>query len=182
MTLHGRAATPHEVLEHYLPDLVYGANDGLVTTFAIVSGVYGARLSPTVILVLGGASLLADALSMAASNYLSIRSRNDGEAVPPRPEALRHGSMTLLGFLAAGLLPLLPFLLPAHAASWRFAVAATLTGLALFAIGAARVLVIPRRWWRAGVEMLVVGAAAATVAYLAGHVIATLTAGTALGN
>lgn len=26
-------------LRHYLPDLVYGANDGIITTFAVVAGV-----------------------------------------------------------------------------------------------------------------------------------------------
>ena len=38
---------------HYLPDLVYGANDGVITTFAVVCGVVGAGLSQTVILILG---------------------------------------------------------------------------------------------------------------------------------
>ncbi len=39
----------------YLRDWVYGGVDGIVTTFAIVSGVVGARLSPHVILILGSA-------------------------------------------------------------------------------------------------------------------------------
>ena len=38
---------------HYLPDLVYGANDGIITTFAVVSGVVGASLSERVIVILG---------------------------------------------------------------------------------------------------------------------------------
>ena len=49
---------------HYLPDLVYGANDGIITTFAVVSGVVGAALSETVILILGFANLLADRKSV----------------------------------------------------------------------------------------------------------------------
>ena len=46
---------------HYLPDLVYGANDGVITTFAVVCGVVGAGLSETVILILGFANLLVAA-------------------------------------------------------------------------------------------------------------------------
>jgi VIT family len=61
-------------LGHYLPDLVYRANDGIITTFAVVSGVVGADLSRTIILILGFANLFADGISMGASNYLARRS------------------------------------------------------------------------------------------------------------
>jgi VIT1/CCC1 family predicted Fe2+/Mn2+ transporter len=57
----------------YLRDWVYGGIDGSVTTFAVVSGVVGAHLSSTVILILGVANLLGDGFSMAASNYSATR-------------------------------------------------------------------------------------------------------------
>jgi VIT1/CCC1 family predicted Fe2+/Mn2+ transporter len=59
--------------QSYLRDVIYGAVDGAVTTFAIAAGAIGAGLSSSVVLVLGIANLLADGLSMAASNYLGIR-------------------------------------------------------------------------------------------------------------
>ena len=61
----------------YIGDLIYGANDGIITTFAVVAGAVGASLSPAVILILGFANIFADGLSMGASNYLSIRSEQD---------------------------------------------------------------------------------------------------------
>ncbi len=61
----------------YLRDWVYGGIDGIVTTFAIVSGVVGARLSPHIILILGSASLLADGFAMAAGDYLATRSEDE---------------------------------------------------------------------------------------------------------
>ncbi len=63
--------------QSYLRDWVYGGIDGAVTTFAIVSGVVGAQLSPGVILILGSANLIADGLSMAASNYLATRAEHE---------------------------------------------------------------------------------------------------------
>jgi len=63
-------------LSIYIKDIVYGANDGIITTFAVVAGVAGAGLANSVIIVLGVASLLADGFSMAASNYLGTRSEN----------------------------------------------------------------------------------------------------------
>lgn len=61
----------------YLRDWVYGGVDGIVTTFAIVSGVVGARLSPHIILILGTASLIADGFAMAAADYLATRSEDE---------------------------------------------------------------------------------------------------------
>ncbi len=61
----------------YLRDWIYGGIDGAVTTFAVVSGVVGAKLSTTVIIVLGVANLIADGFSMAAANYSGTRAELD---------------------------------------------------------------------------------------------------------
>ncbi|MEQ8849064.1 VIT1/CCC1 transporter family protein [Botrimarina sp.] len=61
------------VRHSYLKDFVYGAIDGAVTTFAVVSGVAGAGLSPGIIIILGFANLIGDGFSMAASNFLGTR-------------------------------------------------------------------------------------------------------------
>ena len=53
-----------------IEDFVYGATDGAVTTFAVVAGVVGASLSPSIVLILGFANLFADGFSMAVGNYL----------------------------------------------------------------------------------------------------------------
>lgn len=58
----------------YIKDAVYAANDGIVTTFAVVASVVGAGLDPIVILILGSANLLADGFSMATGDYLGSRS------------------------------------------------------------------------------------------------------------
>lgn len=57
----------------YLRDFIYGAVDGVVTTFAVVSGVAGAGLPSGVVIVLGAANLAGDGFSMAVSNYLGTR-------------------------------------------------------------------------------------------------------------
>ena len=57
----------------YLRDFVYGAIDGIVTTFAVVAGVAGAGLEDRVVIILGAANLLADGFSMAVSNLLGSR-------------------------------------------------------------------------------------------------------------
>ncbi|MGH9984463.1 MAG: VIT1/CCC1 transporter family protein, partial [Nitrososphaeraceae archaeon] len=58
-------------------DFVYGATDGAVTTFAVVAGVFGASLAPSIILILGFANLLADGFSMSIGNYLSTKTQRE---------------------------------------------------------------------------------------------------------
>lgn len=62
---------------NYLRDWVYGGIDGAVTTFAIVAGVVGASLSAHIVIILGLANLIADGLSMAASNYSGTKTEVD---------------------------------------------------------------------------------------------------------
>ena len=70
----------------YIGDLVYGANDGIITTFAVVAGAAGALLSPGIIIILGLANLIADGFSMGASNFLSLRSQRDFVKLQRRKE------------------------------------------------------------------------------------------------
>lgn len=61
----------------YLGDAVLGGIDGGVTTFAVVAGAIGGGFSNIVIIVLGFANVLADGFSMAISNYLGTKSRQE---------------------------------------------------------------------------------------------------------
>ena len=85
MTSDLRKATEHHMMQEYhghklgphIQQIVYGGNDGIITTFAIVAGTVGADLPSGVIIVLGVANLLADGCSMAAGAYLSSKSEID---------------------------------------------------------------------------------------------------------
>jgi predicted membrane protein (TIGR00267 family) len=55
-------------------DMIFGANDGLVSTLAFVAGVFGAITNPHIILLSGIAELFAGTISMAAGAYQSSKS------------------------------------------------------------------------------------------------------------
>jgi len=165
------------IARHYLRDLVYGANDGIITTFAVVAGVSGGALSARAALIIGAANLFADGLSMGVGNYLSIRSHEGAREAAGLPEEearpARHGIATLLAFIVAGAIPLGPFLIPRiHGPAWSV----VWTFVALFVVGSARSIVTTDRWWRAGLEMLGLGALVAAAAYGSGAIVARLIA------
>ncbi|MFA9288721.1 MAG: VIT1/CCC1 transporter family protein [Weeksellaceae bacterium] len=69
-------------LAKYLREIVYGGNDGIVTTFAVVAGFQGAQIDPNTmaymtVLLFGLANLFADATSMGLGNFLSLRAEKD---------------------------------------------------------------------------------------------------------
>ena len=163
------------IARHYIRDLVYGANDGIITTFAVVAGVAGGSLSQSAVLIVGAANLAADGLSMAVGNFLSIRAHESAREVDNLPEEesrpVRHACATFVAFVVAGSVPLVPYVLPAlreRGLTWSTVAALT----ALFAVGAARTTVTVGRWWAAGLEMLALGLVVAAAAYGAGAAIA----------
>jgi VIT1/CCC1 family predicted Fe2+/Mn2+ transporter len=182
-TPHGNTHMKHELftpstnelrqrLGYDLPDIIYGANDGLITTFAVVSGVIGGNLSWHVVLVLGFANLFADGVSMGASNFLARRSEGEGQPRVSRMVAARHGFVTFTSFVLIGAIPLFAFIgAPVES---RFLATTVVTLVTLFTIGAMRATLTRVVWWRAGLEMLIVGAAAAAIAYGIGALIARI--------
>ena len=175
-SVHQEPAGAVAIAQHYIRDVVYGANDGLITTFAVVAGVIGGGLSARAMLIIGSANLIADGLSMGVGNYLSIRSHESALAAQDRPEEeanpARHGLATLLAFVAAGTVPLLPFAV--GITGHGFALSIILTFAMLFTVGALRGLVTVERWWVGGLEMLLLGALVAVAAYGSGLVVAGL--------
>ncbi len=233
---HIGAARPAEAIRgswlgSYIGSVVYGGLDGIITTFAVVSGVAGADLGAKVILILGIGNLLADGFSMGTGDYLSTKSvreyydrearrrRQEIESFPEQQKAalsasyrangygdqdadrlvevhtrsperwvsammiedlgmvkeesnpLRNALATFGAFVVAGSLPLLVYLVglatPVDPRA-AFPISVAMSALALFGLGAAKVVVTRLNPLRSGLEMLVVGGFAATVAYVIG--------------
>ena len=64
----------------WLRAAVLGANDGVVSTAALIVGVAGAGSDRGTVLIAGLAGLVAGAMSMAAGEYVSVSSQADAEA------------------------------------------------------------------------------------------------------
>jgi VIT1/CCC1 family predicted Fe2+/Mn2+ transporter len=63
----------------WLRAAVLGANDGIVSTASLVLGVAAADATHANVMVAGMAGLVAGAMSMAAGEYVSVRSQADSE-------------------------------------------------------------------------------------------------------
>ena len=64
----------------WLRAAVLGANDGIISTASLMMGIAAAQSDSAAILLAGVAGLVAGAMSMAAGEYVSVRSQADTEA------------------------------------------------------------------------------------------------------
>jgi predicted membrane protein (TIGR00267 family) len=67
----------HMSLRNYMRDVILGANDGLVSVFALVLGVAGGGFAPRAVLLAGIAAAVAGAISMSIGEYLSTKSQEE---------------------------------------------------------------------------------------------------------
>lgn len=221
----------------YIREIVYGGNDGIVTTFAVVAGTVGADLPYKIIIILGLANLLADGLSMATGAYLSEKSEQaqwkrirdeemkEIESIPDMERAevseyfvklgfkgadleravqivtsdkdrwadvmmvaehgyagnedskpLLDGVMTFLSFGFFGAIPLLPYFFHVPDGQ-RFTVAIVGTAIALALLGGARSYITKEKLYKGPLEILLVGALGAMVAYAVGVFLKSLATG-----
>lgn len=164
------------LLRRYLRDLVFGAVDGTVTTFAVVAGAVGADLGGGIVLVLGVANLIADGFSMAVSNYLGTHA---DQRQPERLERPRDGepdprgaaAATFLAFVSIGAIPLIPFTIDAASPELLpnpFVPSAAMTALAFVGIGIAKSRATDQSAGRSAVDTLALGGGAAALAFIVG--------------
>jgi VIT1/CCC1 family predicted Fe2+/Mn2+ transporter len=66
-----------DVTGGWLRPAVFGASDGLVSNFALIAGVTGGKADSHSVLLAGLAGLAAGAFSMAAGEYVSVRSQSE---------------------------------------------------------------------------------------------------------
>ena len=67
----------HQSAGDFIKSVVYGGLDGILTTFAIVSGAAGGDLSAYAILVMGFSSKFADAIVMGLGDALSTKAEHE---------------------------------------------------------------------------------------------------------
>src|SRR6202166_3450048 len=221
----------HPKAAGWIGDAIYGINDGLGAIFGIVSGVSGATLGNSKVVVLAGmVGMIASALSMGSGAYLAAKSEREiyeaefareREAVEyNEPEAREVLSLSYqvrglseedanrfveqvardktqlvralarerlstteeglrkpwtsavsgaLSTALGALIPIVPFFfLTGYPA---VILAAVVSLLAHFAVGAAKSLITIRSWWSSGLEMTFVGAIEGVVTYLIGIVL-----------
>lgn len=120
----------------FLRNFIFGAEDGLVSTVGLLSGVSFAGLASREIIVSGIILILVEALSMGAGVYISEDSTNELSDGQKKDNQLNDSLVMFFSYMMVGLIPLLPYIFtPDTRQAFYYSVASTvfaLIGLGIF--------------------------------------------------
>ena len=158
--------------EDYLRSLLFGLQDGLVSTTGVVVGItIGVQDQPIIVL----ASLVAvtvEASSMAAGQYSSEKAVHQMAADGKHTDNLLVGAAVMfLAYLAAGSIPILPVVL--FQLSYAPIISVLSSFATLYVVGYIKGHMVNHRPSTSGLEMLLIGGVATTLGLLVGYLLRT---------
>ncbi|MGD8373330.1 MAG: VIT1/CCC1 transporter family protein [Candidatus Woesebacteria bacterium] len=168
-------------IERHLSEIVFGAMDGTVTTFAVVAAAVGAGLSSTAVIILGIANLVGDGFSMGAGAYLSAKSGRDlrrrDKRVVRGHSPLLTGVVTYAAFIVVGSTAILIYVVDAllnlHLGRYvLFGLSAALIAATFILVGVTKAHVTKTSKFKAAAEALGLGSVASIMTFLLGDILA----------
>lgn len=158
---------PNNVMPSRLRASVLGGVDGVISSFAVVASSHAQGSNPIgAVLVIGISTVIADALSMGVSEYLSTSAELAASKAPSRQkDSLLLGLSCFAAFVVCGAIPVLTY-----AVTDQNLVSSSMFSLAtLIVLGAARSYASGETLLYTVFQTMILGAAAGSVAYGVGQ-------------
>jgi VIT1/CCC1 family predicted Fe2+/Mn2+ transporter len=158
--------------EVYIREIVFGLEDSLVSTLGVVTGVAVAVDESNVVIVTGCVLLVVEAVSMAASSYLSskseleIKTRNK-KRKPGNYSPIISGIVMGGFYLFGGIFPMAPYIF--LGVDDALVPSVVLTILALFGFGFVKAEYVGKHPLVSSIEMTVVSLSACAIGYAIGR-------------
>lgn len=153
----------------FLRNFVFGAEDGLVSTVGLLSGVTFAGLAPREIILSGVILVMVEAISMGAGVYISEDSEK--ELDPSEKENVFSDSVVMFfSYALIGMIPLLPYIAidtPSVAFIWSIAISL----VALFCVGLFKGFFVRSHPLKGALKITAIGAVVIAVAVFIGSLI-----------
>lgn len=161
----------------HLRDIILGGQDGIVNVLGVVLTVAGATDVSKWVILAGIGATIAESISMGAVAYTSTEAEQDYYKSLKRRKLLDHtplnsATVVLIASLIGSVIPIVPFfLLPVKAA---VVVALLICSVVLFVVGAAKAKLTVGTWWKAGLQLFLIGIGAALLGYFVGNAVGAL--------
>lgn len=154
--------------EDYLRSVMFGLQDGLVSTTGAVVGISAGVSDQAIIILAAFVVVSVEASSMAAGEYSSEKAVHQMTKLGKHKDDLIIGAILMfLSYMMAGLIPVVPFLiLPINNAR---IVSIILAMLSLFLIGFIKSKIVKTGSLRSAIEMLIIGGLATVVGLVVGN-------------
>lgn len=153
----------------FLRNFVFGAEDGLVSTVGLLSGVSFAGLGNREIILSGVILILVEAISMAAGTYISEDSEKELDPTD-KDNQLNDALVMFFSYAMIGLIPLLPYIVADNTRT-AFYWSIILSLGALFCVGLFKGYYVHKRPLYGAIKITLIGAVVIAVAVLVGALI-----------
>jgi vacuolar iron transporter family protein len=162
-------------------EVIFGVEDGAIGNLGVVVGLAQAYAPNKLILLAGVATMVAQAISMSAGNYLSIKSEKEyfsvkrkdrqyGKAYSKHKNPFSSSLVMAVSVIVGAFIPLISFLFWQSKNGIYPAIIITLAGL--FLLGALKTKYTLRNWLKSGGEVMLVGFIAAAAGFVIGNLFA----------
>ena len=156
--------------EIYLRNFVFGVEDSLVSTVGLITGIAVAGVTRQTIFMTGMVLVFVESFSMAVGSFLSEYSVEELETRKEVPvgKPLLGSTVMFFSYFFAGLIPIIPYVLPINFWLTRLSILLTLGSLFLLGVASGRFLNIHPI--RQGTRMIIMGGAAIFVGVVIGKI------------
>lgn len=157
----------------FVRSFTFGVEDSLVSTVGMLSGMASTGVTPKIVFISGAILIIVEALSMAMGSFLSEQSSEEYETHRETKDKkpILAALVMFVSYLAAGLIPLTPYLIFQKANAFSYSIGLSL--LALFLLGFISGKLFKIHMFRKGIQMLILGALAIVVGIMAGKILET---------
>ncbi len=156
--------------EDYLRSLMFGLQDGIVSTTGVVVGISTGVSDKSIIVLAALVAVTVEASSMAAGQYTSEKSVHQMDKTGKHTDNLITGAIIMFfAYLIGGAFSIIPTILFPQPEARYIAIISAFIGL--FTIGYVKGKVVEHHAMRSAVELLAIGGIATLVGVIVGYIL-----------
>lgn len=161
--------THKQTLILYVRNFIFGAEDSLVSTVGLLSGIALAGMSRQEIIVSGIILVLVEAFSMSVGSFLSERSTEEADHHASKSRTLAASVIMFISYFGCGLVPLSPYLLLSGGSAFYVSIIVSL--IALFILGLVSARILKTHQFKNALRMLLIGGLAILLGVAVGQTV-----------
>lgn len=156
------------IQEAYLRSLMFGLQDGIVSTTGVVVGISTGIENKAVIVLAALVAVSVEATSMAAGQYMSEKAAHQLDKTGSKTDSLIVGALIMfVAYMVGGMFSIIPTLIFNQPAARYIAIASSFFGL--FLIGYLKGYLVDHKPIRSAVELFIIGGIATSIGLIVGH-------------
>lgn len=154
--------------EDYLRSLMFGLQDGIVSTTGVVVGISTGVQNKEIIVLAALVAVSVEASSMAAGQYSSEKAVHQMDKTGKHTDSLLIGALIMFfAYMLGGAFPIIPTLIFDQATARTVAILSAFIGL--FIVGYFKGHIVEHKPLRSAVELFIIGSIATSIGIIVGN-------------